>query len=162
GGPRIAPPRCAGCGTRARRGSRGPTRTSPTSRAARTRIISWSWRSPAPAGTSWWRGSPTRSGRLASSTILRRRPRRGAALCVSSGTAAASSCSADGSVRLEKLYLAGVLDVRTGTLHTTGLAHKGAALFCTLLRNLAVSYGPEVRRIHARAAIATSEVGAPP
>jgi len=32
-----------------------------------------------------------------------------------------------------------VLDVRTGTLHTTGLAHKGAALFCT-----------------------TSEVGAPP
>jgi transposase len=47
----------------------------------------------------------------------------------------------------EKFYLAGALDVRTGTLHTTGLAHKGAALFCTLLRDLAEHYG-SARRIH--------------
>ena len=48
----------------------------------------------------------------------------------------------------EKFYLAGALDVRTGALHTTGLAHKGAALFCALLRDLDARYGPEVRRIH--------------
>ena len=48
----------------------------------------------------------------------------------------------------EKFYLAGALDVRTGTLHTTGLAHKGAALFCELLRQLAKHYGPKVKRIH--------------
>ena len=48
----------------------------------------------------------------------------------------------------EKFYLAGALDVRTGVLHTTGLAHKGAALFCALLRDLAERYRPEVRRIH--------------
>lgn len=48
----------------------------------------------------------------------------------------------------EKFYLAGALDVRTGTLHTTGLANKGAALFCALLRDLAKQYGPEVERIH--------------
>ena len=47
----------------------------------------------------------------------------------------------------EKFYLAGALDVRTGTLHTTGLAHKGAALFCALLRDLAKHY-PTARRIH--------------
>ena len=48
----------------------------------------------------------------------------------------------------EKFYLAGALDVRTGALHTTGLARKGAALFCELLRDLAKHYGSEVRRIH--------------
>lgn len=48
----------------------------------------------------------------------------------------------------EKFYLAGALDVRTGVLHTTGLEHKGAALFCVLLRDLAKHYGPEVKRIH--------------
>lgn len=48
----------------------------------------------------------------------------------------------------EKFYIAGALDVRTGKLITTGLAKKGAALFCELLRNLAAHYGPEVRRIH--------------
>jgi transposase len=48
----------------------------------------------------------------------------------------------------EKFYLAGALDVRTGALHTTGLAHKGAALFCELLRDLAKHYGPKVKRIH--------------
>lgn len=48
----------------------------------------------------------------------------------------------------EKFYLAGALDVRTGALHTTGRAQKGAALFCDLLELLAKSYGPEVRRIH--------------
>src|SRR6185312_15612253 len=47
----------------------------------------------------------------------------------------------------EKFYLAGALDVRTGALHTTGLAHKGAALFCTLLRDLAEHYRT-ARRIH--------------
>ena len=40
----------------------------------------------------------------------------------------------------EKFYLAGALDVRTGALHTTGLAHKGAELFCVLLRDLAKHY----------------------
>jgi transposase len=48
----------------------------------------------------------------------------------------------------EKFYLAGALDVRTGALHTTGLARKGAALFCELLRDLAKHYGPKVKRIH--------------
>ena len=48
----------------------------------------------------------------------------------------------------EKFYLAGALDVRTGALHTTGLANKGAALFCALLRDLAKHYGPKVKRIH--------------
>lgn len=48
----------------------------------------------------------------------------------------------------EKFYLAGALDVRTGTLHMTGAARKGAALFCDLLRHLAATYGPDVRRIH--------------
>jgi transposase len=48
----------------------------------------------------------------------------------------------------EKFYLAGALDVCTGALLTTGLAHKGAALFCALLRDLAAHYGPKVRRIH--------------
>src|SRR6202789_1455601 len=48
----------------------------------------------------------------------------------------------------EKFYLAGALDVRTGALHTTGLAHKGAALFCALLRDLANHYGPKVKRVH--------------
>lgn len=48
----------------------------------------------------------------------------------------------------EKFYLAGALDVRTGALHTTGLEHKGAALFCALLRDLAEHYGPDVKRIH--------------
>jgi len=47
----------------------------------------------------------------------------------------------------EKFYLAGALDVRTGALHTTGLAHKGAALFCALLRDLAEHYRT-ARRIH--------------
>jgi transposase len=47
----------------------------------------------------------------------------------------------------EKFYLAGALDVRTGALHTTGLAHKGAALFCALLRDLAKHYRT-ARRIH--------------
>jgi transposase len=47
----------------------------------------------------------------------------------------------------EKFYLAGALDVRTGALHTTGLAHKGAALFCVLLRDLAKHYRT-ARRIH--------------
>jgi transposase len=48
----------------------------------------------------------------------------------------------------EKFYLAGALDVRTGTLHTTGAARKGVALFCELLELLAKSYGPEVRCLH--------------
>ena len=48
----------------------------------------------------------------------------------------------------EKFYLAGALDVRTGALHTTGLARKGAALFCALLRDLAERYGSEVQCIH--------------
>lgn len=48
----------------------------------------------------------------------------------------------------EKFYLAGALDVRTGELITTGLAHKGAALFCELLRDLSAHYGRRVRRIH--------------
>jgi transposase len=48
----------------------------------------------------------------------------------------------------EKFYLAGALDVSTGTLHTTGLPNKGAALFCALLRDLAKHYGPQVKRIH--------------
>ena len=47
----------------------------------------------------------------------------------------------------EKFHLAGALDVRTGALHTTGLAHKGAALFCALLRDLAEHYRT-ARRIH--------------
>lgn len=48
----------------------------------------------------------------------------------------------------EKFYLAGALDVRTGALHTTGAARKGAALFCDLLELLDKRYGPSVRRIH--------------
>jgi len=48
----------------------------------------------------------------------------------------------------EKFYIAGALDIRTGALHTTGLAKKTAALFCELLRDLAKHYGPEVQRIH--------------
>lgn len=48
----------------------------------------------------------------------------------------------------EKFYLAGALDVRTGELLKTGLARKGAALFCALLRDLAAHYGTKVRRIH--------------
>jgi transposase len=48
----------------------------------------------------------------------------------------------------EKFYLAGALDVRTGVLHTTGMAHKSAALFCELLKVLAASYDASVRRIH--------------
>lgn len=48
----------------------------------------------------------------------------------------------------EKFYLAGALDVRTGTLHTTGAARKGAALFCELLRLLDKRYGRRVRRLH--------------
>src|ERR1700677_4364305 len=48
----------------------------------------------------------------------------------------------------EKFYIAGALDVRTGVLHTTGLAHKGADLFCALLRDLDKHYGPKVKRIH--------------
>jgi transposase len=48
----------------------------------------------------------------------------------------------------EKFYLAGALDVLTGTLHTTGAAKKGAALFCELLKLLDKRYGPHVRRIH--------------
>jgi transposase len=47
----------------------------------------------------------------------------------------------------EKFYLAGALDVCTGALHTTGLARKGADLFCELLRLLAERY-PHARRIH--------------
>ena len=34
----------------------------------------------------------------------------------------------------EKFYLAGALDARSGTLHTTGTAKKNALLFCELLR----------------------------
>jgi hypothetical protein len=41
----------------------------------------------------------------------------------------------------EKFYLAGALDVRTGTLHTTGTAKKNALLFCELL-----SLGAATRR----------------
>jgi transposase len=48
----------------------------------------------------------------------------------------------------EKFYLAGALDVRTGALHTTGAARKGAGLFCELLELLDKRYGPSVRRIH--------------
>ena len=48
----------------------------------------------------------------------------------------------------EKFYLAGALDVRTGVLHTTGMARKSAALFCELLEVLAASYDTRVRRIH--------------
>lgn len=48
----------------------------------------------------------------------------------------------------EKFYLAGALDVRTGTLHTTGAARKGAALFCELLRLLDKRYGRRVHRLH--------------
>lgn len=48
----------------------------------------------------------------------------------------------------EKFYIAGALDVRTGKLHTTGAAHKNAALFCELLRQLDVFYGSSVTRIH--------------
>jgi transposase len=47
----------------------------------------------------------------------------------------------------EKFYLAGALDARTGSLHTTGAARKDAALFCDLLRLLAKTY-PRARRIH--------------
>lgn len=46
-----------------------------------------------------------------------------------------------------KFYLAGALDVRTGTLHTTGAERKNAALFCELLRQLAAAY-PRAHRIH--------------
>jgi transposase len=48
----------------------------------------------------------------------------------------------------EKFYVAGALDVRTGVLHTTGMARKSAALFCDLLRLLASSYDASVQRIH--------------
>jgi transposase len=48
----------------------------------------------------------------------------------------------------EKFYLAGALDVRTGVLHTTGMARKSAALFCDLLRLLASNYDARVQRIH--------------
>jgi transposase len=48
----------------------------------------------------------------------------------------------------EKFYLAGALDVRSGALISTGLEHKGAELFCQLLRTLNERYGPSVRRIH--------------
>ena len=48
----------------------------------------------------------------------------------------------------EKFYLAGAVDVRTGILHMTGAARKGAALFCELLRVLATQYGAEARCIH--------------
>lgn len=48
----------------------------------------------------------------------------------------------------EKFYLAGALDVRTGVLHTTGLARKSAPLFCELLKLLAASYDARVQRIH--------------
>ena len=47
----------------------------------------------------------------------------------------------------EKFYLAGALDVRTGTLHTTGAPKKNALLFCELLSLLATRY-PRARRIH--------------
>ena len=47
----------------------------------------------------------------------------------------------------QKFYLAGALDVRTGALHTTGAHRKNAALFCEMLRLLAVAY-PRARRIH--------------
>ncbi len=47
-----------------------------------------------------------------------------------------------------KFYLAGAVDVRSGVLHTTGAARKNAGLFCDLLRLLAQTYGPRVRRIH--------------
>jgi transposase len=47
----------------------------------------------------------------------------------------------------QKFYLAGALDVRTGALHTTGAAKKGAALFCELLRLVAKTY-PRAQRIH--------------
>jgi transposase len=47
----------------------------------------------------------------------------------------------------EKFYLAGALDVRTGALHTTGAARKGAALFCELLDRLAERY-PWPCRVH--------------
>jgi transposase len=49
--------------------------------------------------------------------------------------------------RNEKFYLAGALDVRTGRLHTTGMATKGATLFCQLLWLLPKKY-PRARRIH--------------
>jgi transposase len=47
----------------------------------------------------------------------------------------------------EKFYIAGALDVRTGSLVTTGAARKNAALFCDLLRLLAKTYA-RARRIH--------------
>ena len=47
----------------------------------------------------------------------------------------------------EKFYLAGALDVRTGVLHTTGMAKKNAGLFCELLRLLVAAY-PRAKRIH--------------
>jgi transposase len=47
----------------------------------------------------------------------------------------------------QKFYLAGALDVRSGTLHTTGAAQKNASLFCDLLSLLALRY-PRARRIH--------------
>jgi len=47
----------------------------------------------------------------------------------------------------EKFYLAGALDVRTGTLHTTGANKKNAALFSALLRHLAKTYA-RAKRVH--------------
>jgi len=47
----------------------------------------------------------------------------------------------------QKFYLAGAIDVRAGRLHTTGASRKNAALFCKLLRDLAVAY-PKAKRIH--------------
>ncbi len=47
----------------------------------------------------------------------------------------------------QKFYLAGAIDIRSGTLHTTGAAKKNALLFCDLLSRLASRY-PRARRIH--------------
>ena len=49
--------------------------------------------------------------------------------------------------RNKKFYLAGALDIHTGALHTTGLEHKGTALFCDLLDLVAREYA-DARRIH--------------
>jgi transposase len=49
--------------------------------------------------------------------------------------------------RNQKFYIAGAVDVRSGTLHTTGAAQKNAPLFCDLLSLLASRY-PRARRIH--------------
>ncbi len=47
----------------------------------------------------------------------------------------------------QKFYIAGVLDVESGALHTTGAHKKNAALFCDLLRLVAAAY-PRARTIH--------------